>query len=768
MRDSLTAGWRRALVLGAVYALLATPLDSLGSSESLAAVVWPAPAVAIAWLWRVRRDEWPASLLMIFAVMVVVGRLDDLPAWVDASFAVVNAVAVGGSLALGHRFVGADGRFDTAAKFTRFVLLLPGLVVLLTAAIGAELAHVERGLDWLSEWRTIIGSNGLPVLVLVPGILEWTRPRDADGRAAPWWAVLVPAICGGFVMVEAFRIRLSSELEHGLLALLLIWAAVAGSIRAATLAAFTLAATGVALTVTGNGSYHQAGVAGVRQLQIDLAVLSTLVLFVAIAIAERRNYELRLERARKLESLGLLASGVAHDFNNVLAAVGGHAEHAEELLPPDSPAQRPLKHVQAAVRNGRAMTEQMLLSVGRGAPRREDQLNVAVVLEEAVALTDSVRREGKPVALEIQPRLEDWHLCGDHAQLVRAVLNLLRNASQSARTRVVVSAGLHQARKRVALRKPSVGVVPPVPYFEIAVSDDGPGISAETAARIFEPFFSTKLGKSGHGLGLSITAGIVVDHHGGIVCSNGALGGASFRLLLPARRGAARQADNVQSAAGIAPRAGAEIRRQGSEVRGSVHADDATAAGGPSIRDSAARGPGDPGSSAARGVLSHALGHADDQATVTAAAPIAPASSTLLGDGETVLLVEDDDALRALLEDWLAEQGFEPLSFASGDDAFAALRDAPAAVAALVTDLEMHGMSGHALAVAARTLVPELPVLLISGAARGAHVAASAGVPFLAKPFDADQFTEALGALLGRGDRSHAVVTHSLLPQSSL
>lgn len=122
-----------------------------------------------------------------------------------------------------------------------------------------------------------MGSNGLAMLVLVPGLLAWTTPPDPDARPVRAWVVVVPALCGAALMIEAFRIQLPDETEHLLLILLLVWAAVAGSIRAATLAAFVIVTTGVALTVTGNGSYHQNGIIGVRQLQIDLAVLCTLV-----------------------------------------------------------------------------------------------------------------------------------------------------------------------------------------------------------------------------------------------------------------------------------------------------------------------------------------------------------------------------------------------------------------------------------------------------------------------------------------------------------
>ncbi|WP_250468074.1 ATP-binding protein [Caballeronia sp. GAFFF2] len=731
------AGLRRALSLGVLYGVLSTPLDTLGTGSALAAVVWPAPAMAVAYLWRRPLGEWPAALVAIFIAMVIVGQFDVFPLWVDASFALVNVLGVGVGVGLAWRFVSRRARLDTTARFTRFLLLLPFGTVFAMALAGSALSHAIGGRDLIDVWRTIMGSNGLAMLVLVPGLLAWTTPPDPDARPVRAWVVVVPALCGAALMIEAFRIQLPDETEHLLLILLLVWAAVAGSIRAATLAAFVIVTTGVALTVTGNGSYHQNGIVGVRQLQIDLAVLCTLVFYVAVALLERRGYEARLQRVQKLESLGLLVSGIAHDFNNVLGAVRGHAEYADELLPADADARRPLQHVLAAVRSGTAMTEQMLLAVGRGSPRRSEPVSMRVVIDEAVGLATADHRGPVTIAVEYDDvrlgtsGIDAWPVAGDHAQLVRVLLNLLRNAAQAARSWVILRVSAGVPREEIA----DVGRVPERTAVILEVHDDGPGIAPDIASRIFDPFFSTKRKQSGHGLGLSIAAGIVADHDGGITVGNGPLGGAMFRVLLPAKR--------IKGVA-TGPRGGLGD--------GGMHeASDADAAYVTPPRSTIGidASPSD-GEKANVNYLATAPSIASMSRAMDAAhAPGTPCTepNAPIGQGEPVLLVEDDDTLRALLEDWLAESGFEPASYASPASALDALQADPHGFAFLVSDIEMDDLRGDELIVAARERSPALPALLISGARQGAHIAAGVSVPFLAKPFGRADFSRAVQAL---------------------
>jgi signal transduction histidine kinase/ActR/RegA family two-component response regulator len=682
------AAWLQALVFGTLYALMSTPLNTLGHGDSLAAVLWPAPACAVAWLWQRPREQWPISLLAIFVAMLVVGHFDDFPLSVDALFALDNAAGVGLGTWLAWRFVSRRARLDTTARFTRFVIVLPLFCGFLMALAGSILAHAARGLDMFDVWRTIMGSDSVAMLVLIPGILVWSRRPDPVAPPARWWTILVPAVVGVVVMVGAFRFELPNEGEHVLLILLLVWAAVAGGLRAATLVALVIAVTGVTLTITGQGSYHQNGLAGVRQLQADLAVLCLLVFYIAIALGERRVFEARLQRAHRLESLGLLVSGVAHDFNNVLGAVRGHAEYAEELLPSGAEARRSLQHVLAAVQSGHAMTQQMLLAVGRGGTRRSEAVPVRRLLEEAVALTTTdpngpVRVDLQLVDTAASSPPDSWTVAGDHGQLVRVFLNLLRNAVLAARKTVMIQARVGAAPDD----EPAVGRFPSGDVLIVDVHDDGSGIPADVAPRIFDPFFSTRQGKGGSGLGLSIAAGVVTDHGGGILCASGPAGGALFRVVLPL---------------------------------------------GPLAADAGHGAPYVP---------------TDGAASDAASRDSSPRPSTMdgpVGEGESVLLVEADAALRVILEEWLAGMGFEPSSHESPGSALVAFQQDPHGFEFLVSDIEMDQLRGDELIKAARARHPELPALLISGAQQGSTIAAAIDVPFLAKPFGREAFERAV------------------------
>ncbi|MGB7479080.1 MAG: MASE1 domain-containing protein, partial [Burkholderiaceae bacterium] len=166
------AAWPRrfapALLLGLAYYLLASPAAHMTYGGTLAAIVWPAPALAIAVLWRLPYRHWGACLLAILPAMMAAGQLDTLPLAIDFQYALLNVFEVALCAFLGRRLVAPQGRLETVAQFTRFVLLLPLAGCAVVAAAGATIATNALGLDWLPEWRAILVGNGLAVLVLVP------------------------------------------------------------------------------------------------------------------------------------------------------------------------------------------------------------------------------------------------------------------------------------------------------------------------------------------------------------------------------------------------------------------------------------------------------------------------------------------------------------------------------------------------------------------------------------------------------------------------
>ena len=517
----------QAALLGLVYYLLASPAANMAYGGTLAAIVWPAPAVAIALLWRMPYRRWGAYLLAILLAVMASGKPGWLSVTVDFQFAALNVIEVALCAWLGQRYVSRAGELDSIAALSRFVLLLPLLASGAVAALGAGIAVAALPLDWLHEWQVILVGNGLAILVVVPALLAWSRPTGgmaAVGAAPSAWLTLAPAGATLALLLVAAGAGLSAEVVRVALSLVLAWAAIYGGLKAASLALIAATAAGVALTLYGSGAYSVAGDSGIWRLQVDLAGLALLSFFVAIAVRERRELALRLERARRFESLGMLAGGVAHDFNNILAAVGGYVEIAGEQIASASPARPALREVQAAVARGKDMTEQILLAARRG-DRQRDSIDLREVAAEAVGLANPLCRPGVRIELQLPPA--PLPVLAHRGQLVRAVLNLVRNATQAARghVRVTLDGGV------AAATEIAVGDAPPAAAW-VDVADDGPGIAMADVQALFEPFFSTRGG--GTGLGLAIVAGIAVEHGGGVRVLRDGAARTHFCLLLPA------------------------------------------------------------------------------------------------------------------------------------------------------------------------------------------------------------------------------------------
>lgn len=234
---------------------------------------------------------------------------------------------------------------------------------------------------------------------------------------------------------------------------------------------------------------------------------------------ERRELEQQLLHAEKLKSLGVLAGGIAHEFNNLLTAVLGNAGLAHRQCEPGSPVQRRIEQIEAAATRATDLTRQLLAYSGRGTFVLKSIDLSRLVEETAELLYVSV---GRKTTLELDcppglPRIQ-----GDPGQLRQLVLNLVQNASESLRGeagRIRVAAA--RGPRALAARD---GVV-------LEVSDTGCGIAEKDLKRIFEPFYTTKL--SGRGLGLAAVQGIVRGHQGTLDVQSAAGRGTTVRVGLP-------------------------------------------------------------------------------------------------------------------------------------------------------------------------------------------------------------------------------------------
>lgn len=254
----------------------------------------------------------------------------------------------------------------------------------------------------------------------------------------------------------------------------------------------------------------------------------------ARSAAERKELDDRMRQVQKLESLGILAGGIAHDFNNLLMPIMGHADMMSEELPADFPYQANLKEIVGLTEKAADLCRQMLAYAGRGHPSAEPQdlsrlmLKMHAMLEVAVA-----RRAG----LEYRMAGSLPPVNVDAAQFRQVVMNLVLNAAEAVEARstgdgrIVISMGLADvARGYLDACAPGTSA-PPGRYVFLDVQDNGEGMSAETLARVFDPFFSTRF--VGRGLGLPATLGIVHSHGGAIHMESQPGEGSTFRLLLP-------------------------------------------------------------------------------------------------------------------------------------------------------------------------------------------------------------------------------------------
>jgi len=245
----------------------------------------------------------------------------------------------------------------------------------------------------------------------------------------------------------------------------------------------------------------------------------------------RRDFELRkrLERqlqvAQKLESLGIMAGGVAHDFNNFLSTIRGNVALAIELLSPDHPARKRLEVAERGGERARQLTAQLLdLASGDGGSPAE----VSVEAAYRDLLSDLELPPGIASVMDFPPHLPDV-LC-DRRQLQQVLHNLVQNAVQAMPDGGVVRA---QAAFIGADRPLALANCPPgLLFVRITISDQGVGIPEDGLTRIFDPYMTTK--KAGTGLGLTL-CWTIVRRHGGVLTVESTVGvGTSFHVFLPA------------------------------------------------------------------------------------------------------------------------------------------------------------------------------------------------------------------------------------------
>lgn len=243
---------------------------------------------------------------------------------------------------------------------------------------------------------------------------------------------------------------------------------------------------------------------------------------------ERIKLTTRLERARRLQMVGSLASGIAHNFNNIIGAILGYSEMVQpQLVPGTKPAQH-VDEIRRAAERGRDLIDNILtFGRRRGGDRRLVQVR-ALLAEAAALLRTSLPGD---VDLVITDAPADLAVSGEPTQLQQVILNLGTNAAQAIDGRGsirVTAAAKHVPARRVL----SHGEVQPGHYLCLAVEDSGRGFDDRVALRLFEPFFTTRA--AGTGLGLATVHEIIRDHDGAMNVQSKPGHGSRFEAWLPA------------------------------------------------------------------------------------------------------------------------------------------------------------------------------------------------------------------------------------------
>lgn len=414
-------------------------------------------------------------------------------------------------------------------------------------------------------------------------------------------------------------------------------------------------------------------IAGARGLG-DAAVLLSL---------KDNSEESRLKRevaqATKMQAVGQLAGGVAHDFNNILTAIIGHCDLMLMRHSPGDSDYDDIQQVRANSNRAASLTRQ-LLAFSRQQTLRPQILQLPDVVAEVSNLLK--RLLGETVKLDISHGRNLGPVRADPGQLEQVVVNLAVNARDAMAAKGARGGGTLTIQTRAVpsseVRRMQSDILPVADYTALIVSDTGTGIPADVLPKIFEPFFTTKEVGKGTGLGLSTVYGIVKQSGGYIFADSPPGKGAVFSIYLPV------------NAAPAATRT---------------------------------KGPARP----------------------------APRAADTWGSG-TVLLVEDEDMVRAVAERALARQGYSVLTAENGEVALEML-DKHGRPDLLVSDVVMPSMDGPTMVRHARERYPDLPIIFMSGYAEEQLRKSIdiANVAFLPKPFSVAQLAEAArSALTGR------------------
>ncbi|HYC71773.1 MAG TPA: response regulator [Opitutaceae bacterium] len=390
-------------------------------------------------------------------------------------------------------------------------------------------------------------------------------------------------------------------------------------------------------------------------------------LIISTDVTEQRKLEKQYLRAQRLESIGTLAGGIAHDLNNVLAPILMSISLLQRKTL-DAEAQRLLTVLEHSAQHGAGLVQQVL-AFARGTEGQRTELRVGAAVKQVIGLL----AQTLPRAIIVQSDVaaDVATISGDPTQFSQVLMNLCVNARDAMPNggRLVIRA--HNAVVTAAHVRAHPGAKPG-PYVRVIVEDTGTGIPPEILDRIFDPFFTTKVAGKGTGLGLATVLGIVRGHAGFLEVQSTVGKGTAFTIYFPA-------------SPAVAP------------------------------------------------------------AAVLTAAP-----AVLPGLGRTVLLIEDEESVRAVTQALLEASDFRVLVAEDGLAGIGLYRNHRAEIHAVITDMMMPGMQGPEVIAELKQLNPEVRIVAMSGVVgeRAGLTEQPGRLAFLQKPMTGEDLLRALIAVL--------------------
>ena len=641
------------------------------------AIFWPAAGVMLALMWAWGVGIWPgiavgalvhalADLLPTHAPLVALAAASG-----EAAADVVPTVL--GVIWMRRSLAGDDplgNVLDVARTFfwgglvAQALSAAMGVATIWLAGFVPTAALVDVGAHW---WA----SNVVSVAVFGTLLLAWRPPWKLEGAGRH---LLVYSVTAGAGLVVFAGLPPDLQVHFRYVTFLLpVAAAFALGMPGATVATALLCVLAVGSVASGHEML--AGMATDRQLlllNVYLLTLGTAGVLVAAVLGDRQKAEAQredlreqLSRAQKMESVGRLAGGIAHDLNNLLAPVLGLADVLIEETPRGSTQAEDLGEIKRAAERARDLTRQLLAFGGRQA------LEAKVVdLRAAISGMERLLRRAirEDVRMEVRAPATLGLVRADVGQLEQVVMNLAVNAQLAMPRGGELTIEL--ADERIEPGEVTAGDVPEGDWVRLSVADTGCGMEPAVLERVFDPFFTTRKSGEGSGLGLSIVHGIVAQHGGRIRAESAPGRGSTFHVLLP-------------------------------------------------------------------------RAHPEESPAHTPA-PREPRPERASG---TVLLAEDDDAVRSVAVRILERLGYRVIATSSADECLRAADAAQGGLDLLLTDVVMPDLNGRELFEKLAASRPGLRVLFMSGYA--GDVVTQRGVPLeglalIQKPFTAEALAEAV------------------------